>query len=168
MGVFVDRTGKRYGRLTVLSRHGSKNNRAVWKCRCNCGKIVFADSSNLVIGDKKSCGCLYKETRKGGVKNTTHGHKKNNKESVTYRTWVNMRARCNNPNETGYEYYGGRGIKVCREWENSFEAFLRDMGCKPTGLTIERIDVNGNYNKSNCKWATTKEQSLNRRNSIRR
>jgi len=88
------------------------------------------------------------------------------KESKTYRTWCNMKARCNNPKASAYENYGGRGIRVCDEWALSFASFLKDMGEKPNGMTLDRIDVNGNYEKSNCRWISLQMQNNNRRDTL--
>lgn len=95
--------------------------------------------------------------------NTKHGHSVGEKPSTTYNSWAAMKQRCYDPKRSNYAYYGGRGIKVCDQWINSFDQFLADMGERPEGKTLDRIDVNGNYEPSNCRWVTAKEQTSNRR-----
>lgn len=165
-----DLTGKKINRLTVIKRvDNSRWNETRWLCKCDCGKEVIATYGKIAYGHTKSCGCLAKDIF---VKNVTK-HKLRN--TRLYNIWANMKQRCNNPNQKAYKYYGARGIKVCDEWLNSFENFyhwaikngyekhLQKFGNKNT--TIDRIDVNGNYEPSNCKWSTQKEQSLNKTNN---
>lgn len=134
--------------------------RRQYRCRCQCGTEKVLDAANLT-GKKgsKSCGCYRKERL------VTHGHSKKGEVSKTYWAWQHMISRCFRPKDKEYENYGGRGITVCETWVDSFQTFLNDMGEKPEGLSLERLEVNGNYCKSNCKWATASEQARNRRNS---
>lgn len=153
--------GKVFGRLTIIERDFTKKVRPYWFCKCGCGTIKSVATVELKSGKTKSCGCLNDEDKKARL--ITHGLSR----TPTYVCWTNMRNRCLKSSEKSYPSYGGRGIKVCERWLNSFENFYEDMGEKPKKLTLERIDVNGNYEKSNCKWATAKEQANNKRISIR-
>lgn len=162
MSKLDDLTGKVFERLTVLSFVGmTKSRKSRWLCLCDCGNTKTVHGSNLKTGIAKSCGCLHKELAslvgKANVK-----HAMNN--TPTYKSWCALKRRCLGVNSKDYVRYGGRGIKVCEQWL-SFENFFKDMGERPVGKTIDRINVNGDYEPSNCKWSTSKEQSQNRRNS---
>ena len=136
----------------------------MWSCRCDCGKKVKVKAFHLKSGHTKSCGCLRKEIAKIGKHKITH----NMSKTPEYKAWNNMKNRCNNPNNKDYKDYGGRGIKVCDHWLESFENFYSDMGDKPFPkilYSIDRVDNNGDYTPENCKRTTQKQQANNRRNN---
>lgn len=161
---FKDLTGQTFGRLTVVSlapSHLSARKKSVrWNCRCACGKVKPILGYSLKKGETKSCGCLRREL--AAKREITHGHTVLGKQTRTYQCWCDMRKRCSNPKATGYARYGGRGITVCDRWLESFENFLADMGECPAGFEIDRKDVNGNYEPSNCRWLTKRDQSRNK------
>lgn len=159
-----DLTGQIFGRLTVLDRASSYLSGGTrWRCVCSCGSVSVAAATNLTKGRTRSCGCYNDEMR--GKTRTTHGHttdRFHNNQSAEYNTWQLMKHRCCDPKNNRYYRYGARGITVCERWLKSFEAFLSDMGLKPTPQhSIDRINSDGNYEPTNCRWATRSEQRRN-------
>lgn len=157
----IDLTGKRFNHLVVIERaNNSPRGSTMWRCVCDCGNEKLVRRDNLVYGAVKSCGCL---THRPAY-NRTH----NKSKSKLYRKWVSMKRRCYDITSAGYKNYGGRGIEVCDEWKESFESFY-DWAMKTRQddtLTLERVDVNGNYCPENCTWITKAEQSNNRTSCI--
>jgi hypothetical protein len=150
--------GQIFGRLTVLRRDGQRYGQSVWLCRCICGTECHTVRANLVLGLTQSCGCLNAEL--ASARRKTHGQSKGVRE---YRIWMGMKARCLQPSAARWKRYGGRGITVCERWLHSFERFIADMGpCPSPKHSIDRINNDGNYEPSNCRWATASEQMLNR------
>ena len=164
MGNIKDLAGQRFGRLLVIEQDGKDSHRNIrWKCKCDCGNIKVILSGHLVSGRTKSCGCFMNEARI--INNTTHGMS----ETPLYNVWRGMRSRCYLNTSRSYQDYGGRGIKVCEEWKDDFQAFYDYVSQLPhfgeTGYSLDRINNDGNYEPGNVKWSTRKEQANNRRTS---
>ena len=174
MPPLMDITGQRFGRLVVIKRNGYRARRTAWLCKCDCGKYVTATQNCLARGRTKSCGCLNDELRAQraskagkarGKQLTKHGHA----SERLYGVWKSMRGRCNTSTDSDYKDYGGRGIKICAEWDDYtvFREWALANGYDPNApfgiTTIDRIDVNGDYCPSNCRFVDLKQQAQNRR-----
>ena len=159
MGQICNLNGLRFGRLTVVGFSGlNKHRKATWNCLCDCGNSVIVVGASLKNGSTKSCGCYELETKQ--ERNTTHGLRKHD----LYKTWINIKSRCYNSNNSHYKYYGKKGIGMCDDWKNNFKSFYDwaiNNGWK-RGLSIERIDNNKQYEPQNCKWIDMSNQSQNR------
>lgn len=160
MSKFIDLTGQRFNRLTVIERAGSKNGFAAWKCLCECGNITVVRSSHLKSGHIKSCGCLNRE------RITKHGMQ----GTPIYRVWHGIKARCLNPNDLAYKNYGGRGISMFPAWVEDIKAFCEYVSrlehFNEDDYSLDRIDDNGNYEPGNLRWADIGTQNRNKRNNV--
>jgi hypothetical protein len=157
----------KFGMLTAINFSHSKIGRPsdqFWVFQCDCGKIKVCRLFDVKKGKIQSCGCLHKsQLSQRNKANAKHGFF----GTPTYNVWSGIIDRCNNSNSSNYKTYGAKGIKVCERWQNSFESFLEDMGIKPLDCSIDRINVNGNYEPDNCRWADAKTQARNRTNNVR-
>jgi hypothetical protein len=159
-----DITGRRFARLLVISRSprpNPKSQKAQWICRCDCGTQLDVVGDNLRTGNTRSCGCLKKEL------SISRPFKHGQSHTLAYRSWHGARSRCTDPEDPAYSYYGARGITFCARWDK-FENFLADMGDRPRGRSLDRIDNDGNYEPDNCRWATRAEQRKNTRPALKR
>lgn len=158
MGYAKDLTGMKFGRLTIIAYAGKcKSNKTLWLAECVCGDRRTYRTGNLMADQATQCR---------NCQNTTHGHTKRKEKvgvSRTYKSWSGMIGRCYAHGNSSYKYYGGRGVIVCDRWLESFDNFLEDMGERPTKLSLDRIDPYGNYEPSNCRWASAREQAINKR-----
>ena len=157
MGKKIDMLGKVFGRLTVVSEAPKNRNKLMVNCRCSCGNSLTCRSESLRSGMTGSCGCLQVDAVL--ALNTTHGMSK----TVEHSAWLEIKRRIFDTTRPGYNNYGGRGISMCADWVDSFETFYKDMGPRPEGYSIDRIDNDGNYEPSNCRWATRTQQNQNSR-----
>ena len=149
--------GKRFGRLEVIAYDSmSKNGHTKWLCRCDCGKEMVKFGTNLRKGHTVSCGCYRLEQTSKAKK--THGMR----HTPTYKTWCSMKERCLNENSNSYQGYGSEGIKIHQLWIDSFEEFFKDMGERPEGTSLDRIDPNGDYTPENCRWVDGSNQAFNK------
>lgn len=161
---FKDLSNKVFGRLTVIEFVGytKSNRKSVWLCNCECGKQTYANCYGLVSGKTQSCGCYNREVTSELF--TTHGESSHQDPTPEIRAFTTAKQRCNNPNDHAYDRYGGRGIEFRF---NSFVEFLNELGRKPTAKhSLDRINVNGHYEKGNVRWATSTEQARNKRNNV--
>lgn len=166
----IDHIGKRYGRLVVLElaerRKYGNGTQLFLRCKCDCGKEAIVQSVHLVGQHTTSCGCFLRERQR--TANTTHGHAPGSGQSPEFRAWCALKGRCLNKRNRAYKSYGGRGIKVCDRWlgERGFINFIADMGLRPSARhSMDRVDVDGNYCKENCRWADGFQQARNKRNT---
>lgn len=156
-----DNSKSRFGLWTVQQNTSAK----FWLCRCECGTERLVNSSDLRASKSTNCGCVRRRTLPAAAAAAARTHGMSRK--TEFRIWTDMRRRCTQPHRPDYKNYGGRGIRVCDEWLNSFDAFYRDMGSRPDGCTLDRTDNDGPYSKDNCRWSSVKVQSRNSRRNVK-
>jgi hypothetical protein len=160
----LDLMGRRFGRLVALYDTQKRQcSHVVWCCECDCAQITYVTANHLLSGATQSCGCLLSDTLE--VRNLVHGCSTHSHRTGAYKSWLNAKTHCYNNNREDFHNYGGRGIIMCQDWIYSFAAFLSDMGERPEGMTLDRIDVQGNYEPGNCRWATMVTQNNNKRSN---
>lgn len=164
MNAPLDIAQERYGRLIAISRAPSIGRRTAWLFICDCGTEKIIRVENVRNGDARSCGCLRNEVT--AKRSTTHGHRIGRKTSRTLKSYEHAKGRCFNKSDPKYPHYGERGITMCDEWANSFEAFLKYMGECPSGKTLGRINVNKGYEPGNCRWETSFQQARSRTDNV--
>jgi hypothetical protein len=164
----IDLTGQIFGDLTAVKPTGERRHgNVVWVCLCICGNFANVDANKLRFGVTQSCGCRRgRVTTARNIALTKHGQAKTYSQSRTYKAWIYMKARCEDPSHQNYKYYGARGVTVDPSWRDSFETFFADMGERPAGMTLDRKESTKGYGPGNCRWATTLEQNKNRTSNV--